>query len=153
MLYPLDLPCSPATAQERKESGAVTQLYPANIDLESGDVNLQDVCAVEWAAYKQALDTVIDLDPVRLTMAGGSHPVARLDEAAVALFCAGWHAAVRATQAAGAGSGFAVPVTCCPRCGGEGRLWDGKWIRRTRAKQHRHAPRGRERATTAPARG
>jgi hypothetical protein len=69
-----------------EKGGAVTQLYPANIDLESGDANLQDVCAVEWAAYKQALDAVIDLDPVRLVGDTCWHPVARLDEAAVAPF-------------------------------------------------------------------
>jgi hypothetical protein len=113
----------------------MTYLYPANIDLESDDINLEDVCAVEWAAYKQALDTVIDLDPGRLGVGSGSHLVALLDEAAVGLFCASWHAGVRAARAASAGSGFAVPVTSCPGCQGQGRLWNGRSLRRPNADE------------------
>ena len=67
----------------------MTRFYPVTVDLEGGDGNLQDVCAVEWAAYKQALDRVIDLDPDRPGMAGARHPAARLDEAAVALGLSG----------------------------------------------------------------
>ncbi len=120
----------------------MTQFYPATLDLESDDVNLEDICAVEWAAYKQALDTVIDLDPGLFNMAGTDHPVTLLDEAAVALFCAGWHAGVRAAQAASAGQGFAVPVVSCSHCAGEGRLWNGRSLRRPDAD-----------ATTCPACG
>ena len=107
----------------------MTRFYPATVDLESGDLNLEDLCAAEWAEYKQALDTVIDLDPGRLGMPGGSYAVALLDEAAVGLFCAGWHAGARAAQAASADTGFAVPVASCPRCHGHGRLWNGSWVR------------------------
>ena len=67
----------------------MTRFYPVTVDLEGGNVNPQDVCAVEWAAYKQALDRVIDLDPDRPVMAGARHPVARLDEAALALGLSG----------------------------------------------------------------
>jgi hypothetical protein len=38
------------------------------VDLESGDVTVEDICAIEWAAYKQALHTVIDLDPGQLAL-------------------------------------------------------------------------------------
>jgi hypothetical protein len=112
----------------------VTHLYPADIDLESDDVNLQDICATEWAAYKQALDSVIDLDAAGFIADNCWHPVARLDEAVVALLYASWHAGVRAAQAASTGSGFAVPLTSCPRCGGQGHLWDEQWIRVVGAK-------------------
>jgi hypothetical protein len=113
----------------------VTQLFPATLALESDDMNLEDICAAEWAAYKQALGAVVDLDPDRLMMVGALHPVTVLDEAAVALFCAGWHAGVRAAQAASAGNGFVVPVTSCPRCSGQGRLWDGQTVRRPDADE------------------
>jgi hypothetical protein len=68
-------------------------------------------------------------------MVGAFHPVTVLDEATVALFCAGWHAGVRAAQAASAGSGFAVPVTRCSRCAGQGRLWNGRTVRRPDADE------------------
>ncbi len=113
----------------------MTQLYPANIDLESDEINLEDVCASEWAAYKQALGTVIDLDPDRLSMGGAGHSVSLLEDAVVVLFCASWHAGVRAAQAASAGSGFAVPVTSCPGCYGHGRLWNGRSVRRPNADE------------------
>jgi hypothetical protein len=74
----------------------VTQLYPADIDLESDEINLEDVCATQWAAYKQALDTVIDVDP-------GRH---RLNESA---------------QAAGFDSG---PVNCAQRYANSGNQQD-----------------------------
>ena len=113
----------------------MTQLYPATVDLESDEINLEDICAIEWAAYKQALDAVIDLDldPDRLGVGGGSHLVALLGDAVVGLFCASWHAGVRAAQAASAGSGFAVPVESCARCCGQGRLWNGGSLRRVGA--------------------
>jgi hypothetical protein len=134
VLYPLEPHCNRATAQEKKEVWR-HDLYPANIDLESDEINLEDVCASEWAAYKQALDTVIDLDPDRLCMGGAGHSVSLLDDPVVRLFCAGWHAGVRAAQAASAGSGFAVPIVSCPRCYGHGRLWNGRSVRRVGAQR------------------
>jgi hypothetical protein len=104
----------------------VARFYSATVDLESDDVSLSDKRAAEWADYKQALDAVIDLDLDRLVMAGARRPVTRLDEAAVALFCAGWYAGLRAARAVSAGQGFAVPEVSRPHFHGNGRVWQGR---------------------------
>lgn len=95
MLYRADIS---GRTDRAENGGAVTRFYPAAMDLESDDSNLENVCAIELAEYKEVFDTIIDLDPGRLGMAGANHPVALPDEAVVALYCAGWHAGVHAAQ-------------------------------------------------------
>lgn len=80
----------------------------------------------EMAAYKQTYNAALDALGVRVAGLPFDHPIVKLDEAALGLWCAAWMAGVRA----GAASehlrlALVTPRRTCRRCHGNGRLWGG----------------------------
>ena len=76
--------------------------------------------AREWAAYKHALAAVEALNG-ELPRRDARHPLALLDEAAVALVNAAWHAGADVGHAfALAEQSLDTPWRICPRCQGNG---------------------------------
>lgn len=84
--------------------------------------------AEEMALYKQALSRCLDHFGVAdLGDLDCDHPVSRLDDATLRLWCRSWRAGVRA------GAGYEhlrlaliTPRQMCRICHGEGRTWGGK---------------------------
>ena len=89
------------------------------------ELQVDVLCAVELARYKQALDDVIDLDPERLAMVHGS-PLTELDEEVITLVNAASSAAFReGVHAVFTWAGGAASTPCgrlCRHCHGHGRL-------------------------------
>lgn len=91
-----------------------------------------DAAAAELAAFKHALNAVIDLSPALLNPNEGdiAYPVTRLDQAALDLFSYAWMAGVRAGVAyEHLRLALGGPRHVCRRCHGEGRLWGGSPFR------------------------
>jgi hypothetical protein len=81
-------------------------------------------CAAEMAAYKQTLDTVIDVAPERLDLVHGN-PLNDLDEEVIALVNAASYAAfregVRSVFTWAGGEATTPSEQLCPQCNGHGR--------------------------------
>ncbi len=82
--------------------------------------------AVEMAAYKQALNDLIDRYPELRDPPGHDHPITRLDETALSMWCAAWMGGIRAGAAyEHLRLAMVTPRQVCTRCDAEGRLWGG----------------------------
>ena len=83
--------------------------------------------AVEMAAYKQALNALIDQYPEMVDPPGYDHPITRLDETALNMWCAAWMGGVRAGAAyEHLRLAMVTPRQVCTRCHAQGRLWGGR---------------------------
>ena len=89
------------------------------------DLQIDVLCAAHLAAYKRALDDVIDLDPQRLAMVHGN-PLTDLDEEVIALVNAAAYAefreGVRSVFTWAGGAASTPRERLCDRCHGHGRL-------------------------------
>ena len=100
---------------------------------------------VEMAAYKQALDALIDRYP-ELRAARADHPLTLLDEAALSMWSRAWMAGIRAGAAyEHLRLALVTPRMGCPRCHSHGKLWGGS--------PHRHHDDGTNEQTCPDCRG